>query len=173
VRSTVVLVTIFFTPWIAQPQSRGFYIETPFVYQVNNNCGPAALSMVFGYWGRKADQHELAARYAPFPEKGLSGAELKELATAYGFSAYSFSGKPDELREQLRSGRPVIVALHASGLLKLNHFVLVVGWDSSSREWIVQDPAGRAYQRYAAADFDQRWRKLGNWALLVVPAVAR
>jgi len=167
----LLFVSMLSSRWgLLHSQSRGFYIETPFVRQVDNYCGPAALSMVLRYWGRSADQHELAARYTPFPEKGLSGAELKELATVYGFSAYSFSGKPEEIQEHLRNGRPLIVALHSSTLSRMNHFVVVVGWDSGNREWIVQDPAGKSYQRYEAEDFARRWRKLDNWSLLVLPA---
>ncbi len=150
-------------------QKRGFYIETPYVYQVKNYCGPAALTMVLRYWDRSVDQYELANRFQPFPGKGLSGAQLKELATEYGFSAYSFSGRPKSIREHLEKGRPLIVALHSSTLLNTNHFVVVVGWDPSNQEWIVQDPAGRAYQKYSAKDFSRRWKKLDNWALLVVP----
>ena len=60
-----------------QPHSyssgRGFYLEVPYVRQVKNYCGPAALASVFRYWDRPADQHDLASRFKPFPGKGLSG----------------------------------------------------------------------------------------------------
>ena len=166
------LLWIFLLPFFCASttaQEKGFYIETPYVYQVHNYCGPAALTMVLRYWERSVDQYELANRFQPFPEKGLSGAQLKELATEYGFSAYSFSGQPEAIREHLAKGRPLIVALHSSTLLNTNHFVVVVGWDPSSQEWIVQDPAGGAYQRHSARDFSSRWDKLDNWVLLVVP----
>jgi ABC-type bacteriocin/lantibiotic exporter with double-glycine peptidase domain len=168
------VATIFSSPSVLpQSKPRGFYIETPFVHQADNYCGPAALSMVLRYWGRDANQYELAARYTPFPEKGLSGTELKETAAAYGFSVYSFSGEAEEIQRRLRNGQPVIVALHSSRVSRMNHFVVVVGWDSGSREWIVQDPAGKAYQRYTADDFAQRWAKVDNWSLLVLPASVR
>lgn len=154
----------------AGAQERGFYIETPFVHQAENYCGPAALAMVFRYWGETADQHELAREYHPFPEKGLTGAQLATLSEGKGFTAYTFRGEAGRIREHLRNGRPVIVALRSSELLNRNHFVVVVGWAPGSREWVVQDPAGRAYRRLPAQDFADRWGELGNWSLLVVPA---
>jgi uncharacterized protein len=163
------LLLFLFSGVSARSQNRGFYLETPFVHQVYNYCGPAALTMVLRYWGRSVDQYELANRFRPFPKKGLSGAQLKELAAAYGFSAYSFTGQADDLRAHLKNGRPIVVALHSSALLNTNHFVVVVGWDSERGEWIVQDPAGKSYQRYREADFSARWKKLDNWSLLVVP----
>jgi len=153
----------------ARGQDRGFYVETPFVHQVQNYCGPAALTMVFRYWGRSVDQYALAERFRPFPKKGLSGAQLKDLAAEYGFSAYSFSGEPDEILDHLRNGHPIIVALHSQGPLNFNHFVVVVGWDPAKKDWIVQDPAGKSYERISAQAFRDRWGKLDNWSLLIVP----
>jgi len=101
------LLWIFLLPFscaTTTAQEKGFYIETPYVYQVHNYCGPAALTMVLRYWDRSVDQYELANRFQPFPDKGLSGAQLKELASEYGFSAYSFSGQPEEIREHLANG---------------------------------------------------------------------
>jgi len=151
----------------------GFYLEVPFVRQVKNYCGPAALASVFRYWKQPADQYELAAEFRPFPGKGLSGSQLKELAAKNNFVAYSFSGSTEVVLEHLRKGRPLIVALSSSKLLNLNHYVVLVGWDETKQEWIVHDPVDGPYQRLAAKKLSDKWSELDNWTLLVLPQTGK
>ena len=88
--------------------------------------------------------------FQPFPKKGLSGLELKKLATAEGFQAYSFAGETTEMLDHLRQGRPLITVIDPSILTTNNHYVVLVGWDESRREWIVHDPVKGPYQRRPA-----------------------
>lgn len=154
---------------IAYDFSEGFYLDVPYVHQVKNYCGPSVLAMVFRYWDHSGDQHDIADKFEPFPSKGLSGNQLKQIATASGFSAYSFKGKRSVLIEHIRKGRPLIVALDQSFPVLTNHYILVVGWISSSEEWIVHDPASGPYKRLSAKKFEDQWGKLENWTLLVLP----
>ena len=125
--------------------------------------------MVFRYWDRTVNQHELARQFQPFPKKGLSGAQLKELAAEYGFSAYSFSGHTKTILDHLRKGRPLIVAFRSSTFRNFNHFVVLVGWDDSRQEWIVHDPDRGAYRRYSSQELNTRRAPLQNWTLLILP----
>ena len=86
------LLALLMPSAVAFPSQKGFYLDVPYVHQVKNYCGPEALAMVLRYWDLPVDQHELARYFRPFPRKGVSGAQLKELAAEYGFSAYSFPG---------------------------------------------------------------------------------
>ncbi len=151
------------------PSTKGFYLEVPFVRQVDNYCGPATLTMVFRYWDRSVDQHELARQFQPFPKKGLSGAQLKELAVKYGFSAYSFFGHTKTILKHLRKGRPVIVAFRPSTLGNFNHFVVLAGWDDARQEWVVHDPNRGAYRRLSAKKLNTQRVPLQNWTLLILP----
>jgi uncharacterized protein YvpB len=153
----------------AYAADKGFYIEVPYIRQVGNYCGPSALAMVLRYWGHPADQNTLAEAFRPFPPRGLSGAQLKELAASYHFTAYSFSGSPEAILDHLSKGRPLIVALSSSQLLNQNHYMVVVGWDAQKRNWIVHDPAEGPYRRLSEKKFKDRWTKLKNWTLLVLP----
>jgi len=157
----------------AFPFKEGFYLKVPYIRQVRNYCGPAALASVFRYWKHPVDQYELASEFRPFPRKGLSGAQLKQLATKRHFLAYSFVGSEEVLLRHLRKGRPLILALSTSELLNLNHYVILVGWDEDQMEWILHDPADGAYQRLAAAKLLEQWSKLDNWTLLVVPDIGK
>lgn len=153
--------------------AKGFYLELPHVYQVDNYCGPAVLAMVLQYWGRSIDQYQLAEHWTPFPKEGLSGAQLKEAAVKHGFKAYSFRGNIERVSGYLRKGMPVIAAVDSSSFARSsNHFVVLVGWDPAHRQWIVHDPAKGAYLRRRSRKFERRWAKLSFWSLVVVPAGA-
>lgn len=149
--------------------SEGFYIEVPYVHQVSNYCGPAVLTMVFRYWDYSTNQHEIAKEFIPFPGKGLNGEQLKQYATENGFSAFSFRGDRNNLIKHLRKGRPLIIAQGQSFPALTDHYIVVVGWISSSEEWIVHDPSDGSYKRRSAERLEAQWNKLDNWTLLVLP----
>ena len=149
--------------------SKGFFLEVPYVRQAENYCGPAVLAMLLRYWNHPADHRELAGRFEPFPKKGLSGLQLKELAAVKGFQAYSFAGDTPEMLEHLRQGRPLITVIDPSVLTANNHYVVLVGWDESRREWIVHDPVKGPYQRRPAGEMARQRSRLENWTLLVIP----
>jgi ABC-type bacteriocin/lantibiotic exporter with double-glycine peptidase domain len=165
---TLVVTRPVFVP--AHAAAKGFYVEVPYVRQARNYCGPAALAMVLRYWGQPADQNTLAGAFRPFPPRGLSGAQLKELAASYHFAAHSFSGSSEAILDHLSKGRPLIVAVSSSQLLNLNHYLVVVGWDAEKRNWIVHDPSDGPYRRLSEKSFLDRWGDLKNWTLLVLPA---
>ena len=71
--------------------------------------------------------------------------------------------------DHLREGRPLIVAMSSSRLLNLNHYVVLVGWDAEKRSWIVHDPTDGPYRRLSEKKFIDRWNKLENWTLMVLP----
>jgi ABC-type bacteriocin/lantibiotic exporter with double-glycine peptidase domain len=167
--ATLLTPLLLLSPVSLHSMSNGFYLEVPYVRQVKNFCGPAALAAVFRYWEHPADQHSLAGEFSPFPSKGLSGSQLKELAGRHSFVAYSFSGNQQSILDHLRKGRPLIVALTSSRLLNLNHYVVLVGWDEKESEWVLHDPAEGAYRRIKAEDLMDKWSDLDNWTLLVLP----
>ena len=152
-----------------KPPAKGFFLEVPYVRQAENYCGPAVLAMLLRYWNHPADHRELAGRFQPFPQKGLSGLELKNLAAAEGFQAFSFAGETPEMLEHLRQGRPLITVIDPSILTTNNHYVVLVGWDESRREWIVHDPVKGPYQRWPAGEMARQRSRLENWTLLVIP----
>ena len=152
-----------------EPSTKGFFLEVPYVRQAENYCGPAVLAMLLRYWDHPADHRELAGRFQPFPKKGLSGLELKNLAAAEGFQAYSFAGDAPEMLDHLRQGRPLITVIDPSVLTTNNHYVVLVGWDESRQEWIVHDPVKGPYQRRPAGEMARQRSRLENWTLLVIP----
>ncbi len=152
-----------------KPTAKGFFLEVPYVRQEENYCGPAVLAMLLRYWNHPADHRELAGRFQPFPKKGLSGLELKKLAASEGFQTYSFAGDTPEMLDHLRQGRPLITVIDPSVLTTNNHYVVLVGWDESRKEWIVHDPVKGPYRRRPAGAMARQRSRLENWTLLVIP----
>lgn len=148
--------------------AQGFYLPVPYVSQVENYCGPATLSMVAKYWEIEVSQHQIAERVKPFPKRGLTGKQMKELAADLGLRAFEFRATPLQVRQELQKGRPIIAAVDRR-LSTVNHFVVIVGWDDSRDQWIVHDPASGSYRRVQARDFEKKWGKLGFWTLLLLP----
>ncbi|MGI8782209.1 MAG: C39 family peptidase [Acidobacteriota bacterium] len=149
--------------------TQGIYIDVPFVHQAPNYCGPAALTMVMKHWKWSGSQHDIARHHLPFPKHGLTGEELKRLAEVEGFRAVVFRGDSSRLRNLIRQGRPIIVAIDASQFSAIRHFVVIVGWDEEEDAWLVHDPAGGPYIRQKRPHFERSWRKVDCWSMLVLP----
>ena len=71
--------------------------------------------------------------------------------------------------EHLRQGRPLITVIDPSILTTNNHYVVLVGWDESRREWILHDPVKGPYQRRPAGEMARQRSRLEDWTLLVIP----
>ena len=66
------------------------------------------------------------------------------------------------IEEQLRKGRPLIVALKPSGQKEL-HYVVVDGVDSKRGLVTMNDPAERKLLTRERAGFEREWRATHNW----------
>lgn len=148
-------------------------LDVPFVRQIHEGCGSAAVAMVMQYWVRETPGMDAAATAAeridkalPPPAGGLSGDALRRYFEANGFAAFAFNGEIADLRDHIGKGRPMIVCLGLSRHGEL-HFAVVAG--VSDGEVILNDPArGRAIHESFDA-FRREWKASGNWALLAVP----
>lgn len=141
-------------------------LDVPFVPQVEDTCGPAALAMVLRFWGRDASHDDLAAELGARELKGVAGSRLAAAARTRGLTAVAYRGDPDQLREYVGKGRPLIVAWDM-GRGRF-HNVVVVGFEGE--DVIVHDPARGASQPVKRAAFEERWAGAGHWTLLVMPA---
>ena len=96
----------------------------------HNNCGPAALKMVFDRYGIPSTLSEIEERIG-LSDKGSSMLALKEMAELKGLSA---EGWRYTLEDFVRVLKPVIIFLHK------DHFAVV---DSVTAEGsiILRDPA--------------------------------
>jgi hypothetical protein len=147
--------------------------DVPWYQQVNNHmCGPASLQMVFDYYGPYiSDQYEIA--YAMRGVGFIAGGHFSDLSAAdyfapphklygytgrgLGYAAFAYSSNVfwlDGLKALIDQGYPIIVTgywgLETSGNSNtipasslIGHARVVVGYDDSTGEVIVNDPWGR------------------------------
>ena len=158
-------------------ETPSLWIDVPFVAQVKNGCGSAAMAMVMEYWEKKtgrtaqgsADAGKIqAALYSP-AEEGIPASAMKKYFESAGYRTFAFAGDCGELRHHLERGRPLIVSLQASGPHGPLHYVVVVGIDSERGTIYVNDPAQQKMLRLSRAGFESEWKATEHWTLLAVP----
>jgi predicted double-glycine peptidase len=154
------------------------WLDVPFVPQVRQGCGPAAIAMVMQYWVQHQQGLDAAAadderinEALPASSRGTFGNALKTYLEAHGFSAFVFTGEPQDLAHHLAKGRPLVVCLGPQGPDGPFHYVVVVGVGES--EILLNDSARGKLTREGRETFLEQWKATGNWALLAVPRQAR
>ena len=140
----------------------------PIIWQEKELCGAASLAMVFKYWGREISQYAIAAGIGHKPGEGLRGEDLKDFSEQAGFSAFLFRGELDIIKDHLRKGRPVVVAIRPRRA-RLYHYIVLVGFDDASSAILANDPQEGKLVRIANRKFLTLWGRSKAWSLLVVP----
>ncbi len=145
-------------------------LPVPVVRQAPERCGPAALAMVFRYYGADSSALDEAERaYDPI----LKGSLITDLAAAArraGFSALVEELPEDSLLALLEGGvPPILLYRRGLGVISIGHFGVVVGWDPERRRYALND-GGAVTRTVAPADLMRRWRAAGALALIVRPA---
>lgn len=155
------------------------WIDVPFVHQPREGCGAASLSMVMEYWAAQQHRQPAAASdvsviqrqlYVP-KEHGIPAESMQTYLRQNGFEAFAVSGTWDDLEQNVRKGRPLIVALRPRGQTVL-HYVVIDGIDTQRGLVTMNDPAERKLLTQERAGFEKDWSATHNWMLLAVPARA-
>jgi hypothetical protein len=164
---------------LAQPSEA--HISVPYHYQLGDYfCGPAALEMLFDFYGPDISQFEIAD-VARTTEDGtytfdmLRAAHFSNLSTSatahacgytarkLGYAAFECGGMTiDDLKSLILAGYPIIV-------LTTWHFRVAVGYDSTYI--ILNDPLSYRGPNYKMTydAFDKDWDYSGHWGLFVSP----
>jgi len=187
------------TAQISEPEEK---ITIPFYYQEKTYySGPAALQMVFDYYGEAIPQQEIAevARTFPnitYPDELRRAGHFSNLSTSmgdeisgnitgyslrkYGYGAFEKYGLTlHELKDAVRQGYPVIVSTWYDLSMQKSHYRVVVGYNAT--HIIVQDPwnktawAGSYGGPETAIEYDtflSLWNYSNYWGLFVHPWTA-
>jgi len=175
------------------------YISVPFHYQNKNYyCGPAALKMVFDYYGEDISQTEIAdvARthpYVTYTDELRRAAHFSNLSTSLGnempsnISGYStrkvgyatfehYGLTIDDLKTLINKEEPLIVLMWWTPSKVYGHYRVVIGHNDT--HIIMHDPwnkdiwggtYGGANTSMTYSTFLDLWEYSGNWGLLVRP----
>ena len=175
-----VLLVICICGSVCAAQSKGAWLDVPFVKQVENGCGSASIAMVMQYWhkqlGRSSGDSAQATEihrslYVPGTD-GIYASAMERYFQEHEFRAFSFRGDWEILRQHLQKGRPLIAALKPSGSSGPLHYVVVVGVDPEQDLLLLNDPARRKLLKQDRSDFEKQWRATGEWTLLALPQSA-
>ena len=104
----------------------------PFIRQTRNNCGPAALAMVLGYYRVRVGQEELAEEIRPDLTRGALNLDLLLAARKHGFDALMPRGDLAAVKDYLREDIPVIAMIETSPGSKQFHFLVIYGYDDTT-----------------------------------------
>ena len=138
-------------------------------------CGAAALGMALEFLSLSGDgaSPSQAALVSDLKSSGLlyeTGTGVEELAflaRQYGYQGTSafHDWTLDQLREQLSSGKPVVVSLGANGAGQPGHFVTLTGI-SEDGKWIIYNDPVAGKQKVTTDEFQKSWDLGGNTGLV-------
>jgi ABC-type bacteriocin/lantibiotic exporter with double-glycine peptidase domain len=153
------------------------WIDVPFVRQPHDGCGAASLSMVMQYWAHQQGHSpspdsavgDIQQKLYVETEHGIPAASMKSYLQQHGYLVFALNGRWSDLEQQLRKGRPLIVALRPQGEHEL-HYVVIDGIDLARGLVMMNDPADRKLLSEERAAFEKDWSATDRWMLLAVPA---
>lgn len=159
------------------PSATVLWMDVPFVQQTKDGCGSAVIAMVIRYWDRKegrsagptADPEKIQAALFSPKAGGIYASRMRQYLESAGYRTFAFHGRWGDLLDQVRKGRPLIVALGMDGLDGPLHYVVVVGVDSERQYVLVNDPAQQKMLRMSKKGFESEWSRTDHWTLLAVP----
>ncbi|HEY1808584.1 MAG TPA: C39 family peptidase [Acidobacteriaceae bacterium] len=154
-----------------------FWIDVPFVRQPRDGCGAASLSMVMLYWAHQQGRQPppdgavgtIQQRLYVRSEHGIPASSMQSYLQQHGFLVFAVNGHWSDLEQQIRKGRPLIVALRPQGERAL-HYVVIDGIDPARGVVMMNDPADRKMLSEERAAFEKDWSATDNWLLLAVPS---
>ena len=170
---------LLFAATMCAQSPAALWIDVPFVRQPREGCGAASIAMVMQYWAKQPGSHSRTGRdvdaiqqqlYSP-KDHGIPAASMVEYLRRQGFVAIAFRGQWSDLEQQIKKGRPLIVALRPQGQSPL-HYVVIDGVDRVRGLVTMNDPAVRKLLIQERAAFEKDWSATHNWVLLAVPGAS-
>ncbi len=137
----------------------------PFFSQDEYQCGPASLAAVLNYWGVKVSPEEIAEEIYSKSARGTLDIDILLYAQKNGLNALQYSGDIGDLRENIKSGLPVVVLVdYGFYVYQANHFMVVVGFNKKG----VFVNSGREREKFIPEeDFIKSWKRTDFWTLLI------
>jgi hypothetical protein len=151
------------------------YIDQHGLY---NYCAPANLAMALAFWGWPGSRTDIGPVVKPFEEDfNVMPYELADYVTNQtDYSVVLRSGGTlDLLKTLVAGGFPVLIEKGAfmrdlSGKVTwMGHYNIVIGYDDTAQEIIVQDSYFTANYHIAYDEITDEWRSFNNTFMVVYP----
>ncbi|MBA3724352.1 MAG: C39 family peptidase [Candidatus Levybacteria bacterium] len=151
--------------------------EAPFISQTYNNCGPAAMSMLFSTYNLQVSQGELASIMRPYntplggdDDKSVFPDEFVATAKDYGFeSLYRPNGDINLLKQLVANDIPVVIRTWLNPGEDVGHYRIIRGYDDTSKVFIQDDSYQGKGLVYSYEDVVSMWKPFNYSYILVYP----
>jgi ABC-type bacteriocin/lantibiotic exporter with double-glycine peptidase domain len=109
--------------------------------QTYNNCGPASIAILLGYYDHWITQHTVNEHVPPGP----SPCAIADYMFQYNLMARVYAAPPsrDPVRHLLANSIPVIASQPLEIGSDIGHYRVIRGYDDVRREFISHDPLQR------------------------------
>ena len=155
----------------APPPDKVLLGPLPFISQTVNNCGPASLAEVLGFWGvnRSQDEVQSVLRGDGNPY-GMTPAGVPSYMASLGLDVLLGTAGTDELvKNLLRAGFPVIVNQTVSDSDLEFHYRPIEGFDDERGMFIASDPLIGPQHAISYGEFDRDWGYTGHRFIVIYP----
>jgi ABC-type bacteriocin/lantibiotic exporter with double-glycine peptidase domain len=142
--------------------------DVPYVQQETEfECGAAAISMVVSYWTH-VEPRNVVAHFRPVGERGIQAGKLRDYARDQGLASFLIEGQLQDIANELKAGRPVLVGLSKpqSKDRVLDHYEVVVGINVERKRIVTLDPS-EGWRENSLEGFAREWKIAGNVTLIV------
>ncbi|MDT8408387.1 MAG: PA2778 family cysteine peptidase [Wenzhouxiangellaceae bacterium] len=141
---------------------------TPFYPQLQNHCGPAALSTLLEASGVRPDYDEVAERvYIPGLEGSLQ-VEMMAAARRYDRIPYRVPGELSALLTEVEAGHPVLILQNLRvRSLPVWHYAVVIGYDRDQNQILMRSGTERELST-PTGRWMRRWDWASRWAIVVL-----
>jgi ABC-type bacteriocin/lantibiotic exporter with double-glycine peptidase domain len=151
---------------LAEPLPSQILLKIPFFRDTTDQCGPATLAEILGFWGKAANPTLLRKEMYQAKLHGTLPMDLMLAAESHGLKTELVRGDVSQLQSELRAGRPVLAMLNFGfSFMPMDHYVVVTGFDENRRGFFVHS-AGKENQFLSYKKFRQAWEKTDYWTML-------
>ncbi|MEW6379214.1 MAG: C39 family peptidase [bacterium] len=149
------------------PRSSCLIAGVPFYRQKAHQCGPASLAGVLNYWGVNVLPRDIAREIYSESAGGTLGIDMALYARRRSLQACQYRSSPDDLKQRLGSGCPMIVMVdNGFWAFQQNHFMVIVGYDENH---IIANSGDDRHKSVPLQQFMKAWERTNFWALLITP----
>jgi ABC-type bacteriocin/lantibiotic exporter with double-glycine peptidase domain len=151
--------------------------EVPIYKQGYEECGPTSLQMVINFYGRNLTREDISKWI--MRAKGTTYTNMEFFARKEKFEVYSFyDSNKQKMKYLIAQGYPLIALgvrppkWPAGTYTGTGHYIVVVGYDDSNKDFSVHDPAtGRKYKipYELFKEFHSTHSQQSNYVLCIYP----
>lgn len=133
--------------------------------------------MLMQYWARQqghppssaSEVNRIQQELYVAAEHGIPASSMQSYLRQHGYLVFALNGHWSDIEQEIRKGRPLIVALRPQGD-RASHYVVIDGVDPARSLVMMNDPADRKLLSEERAAFEKDWNATDHWMLLAVPA---